>query len=42
MTENELELISVIRQSDDPIQAVITAIEICTDWLKGSATHDPC
>ena len=42
LSPEELELIRIIRQSDDPIQAVITAIEICADWLKGSATHDPC
>lgn len=42
MTENELELFHILQQSDDPIQSVITVIEICTDWLKGSAAHDPC
>ena len=34
MTDNELILIEAIRQSADPEKALITAIEIITDFLK--------
>ena len=34
MTENELELIHAIRQSDDPVKATVTAIQIIHDYLN--------
>ena len=36
MTNTELELLNLIRNSDDPEQAIITAIKIITDYLKQS------
>ena len=34
MTQNELELINIIRNSNNPNQAVITATKIILDYLK--------
>lgn len=34
MTENEIELIEMIRNNPNPEQALVTAIEIIIDFLK--------
>ena len=34
MSENELELIKIIRESEDPAKAMITAIEIIRDYIN--------
>jgi hypothetical protein len=34
MTENERELINLIRESDNPQQALATAMELMIDFLK--------
>lgn len=34
MTENELELINMIRNHDDPEKALLTAVKIVTEFLK--------
>lgn len=34
MTENEKELIKLIRESDDPQQALATAMELMIDFLR--------
>ena len=36
MTNTELELLNLIRNSDDPEQALLIAIKIITDYLKQS------
>ena len=47
MTANEKELISIIRENDKPEEAVVTAIEIISGFLKllgssqGQAVADP-
>ena len=43
MTNNEQELIDIIRKSEDPQQAVITAIEIICQYIKqhGSLPAQP-
>ena len=33
MTQNEMELIRIIRESEDPAKAMVTAIQIMTDFL---------
>ena len=33
MTQNEMELIRIIRESEDPAKAVVMAIKIMTDFL---------
>lgn len=34
MSENELELIKIIRESEDPEKAMITAIKIIRDYIN--------
>ena len=34
MSENELELIKIIRESEDPAKAIVTAIEIICDYIN--------
>jgi hypothetical protein len=34
MSENELELIKIIRESEDPAKAMITAIKIIRDYIN--------
>ena len=34
MSENELELIKIIRESEDPAKAMVTAIEIICDYIN--------
>ena len=34
MSQNEIELISVIQASGDPVDAIFTAIEVFTSFLK--------
>ena len=47
MTENEIELLKLIHENDKPEEAVMTAIEIISDFLKqlgssqGQAAVDP-
>ena len=38
MTENELELIKIIRENDNPEYAIMTATAIILDFLK---SHEP-
>ena len=33
MTQNEIELIRIIRESEDPAKAMVLAIQIMTDFL---------
>lgn len=33
MTQNEMELIRIIRESEDPAKAMVMAIQIMTDFL---------
>ena len=33
MTQNEIELIRIIRESEDPAKALVMAIQIVTDFL---------
>ena len=33
MTQNEIELIRIIRESEDPAKALVMAIQIMTDFL---------
>ena len=40
MTENEKELIELIRNSKDPEKALITAVNIIVDFLKSGAGID--
>ena len=35
MTENEMELIRLIRESKDPAKAMVTAVEIICQFLQG-------
>lgn len=37
MTENEVKLIEMIRNSKDPEKALITAVEIIVDFLKNGS-----
>lgn len=40
MSANELELINMIRESEDPAKAMITAIEIICKYIeKNKQTH---
>ena len=39
MTDKEKELIGLIRESDDPEQAIVTAVEIILSFLK---QHESC
>lgn len=44
MTNNEMELIKLIRENDNPIQALMTAIIIVQGYLKQrglDSTQDP-
>lgn len=47
MTANEIQLINMIRENDKPEEAVVTAIDIISDFLKqlgssrGQAAADP-
>lgn len=34
MNENEMNLIGLIRESDDPEKALVTAVEVITDFLE--------
>jgi hypothetical protein len=34
MSENEMKLIGMIRESDDPEKAIVVAVEVITDFLK--------
>ena len=34
MTPNEQELISIIREAEDPTEALVTAFFILCDWLR--------
>ena len=34
MNENEMKLIGMIRESDDPEKALVVAVEVITDFLK--------
>lgn len=34
ITDTELELINIIRKSDDPAQALLTATDAITEYLK--------
>lgn len=34
MTENELELLSMVRENDNPEQALITAVDIIVQYLN--------
>lgn len=34
MTENERELIKLIRENDNPQQALVTAVDVITSFLK--------
>ena len=34
MTENEIELLQIIRENENPEKALITAIEIITKYLE--------
>ena len=34
MTQNEMELIRIIRESEDPAKAMVMAIQIMTDFLE--------
>jgi hypothetical protein len=34
MTENEMELINIVRSNDNPIQALMTAIIVVQGYLK--------
>ena len=34
MTQNEMELIRIIRESEDPAKALVMAIQIMTDFLS--------
>ena len=36
MTENEIQLLNLIRNNENPEQALVTAIQIITDYLKQS------
>ena len=36
MTENELKLIELIRENDNPEEAIITAVSIITSFLEQS------
>lgn len=38
MTENEKELIQIIRESDDPAKAFIIALDIICQYINGSDT----
>lgn len=40
MTENEVKLIEMIRNSKDPEKALITAVNIIVDFLKSGAGID--
>lgn len=33
MNENEMKLIGLIRESDDPERAIVVAVEVITDFL---------
>lgn len=33
MSESELELIKIIRESDDPVKAMVTAIEVICQYI---------
>ena len=37
MTQNEMELIRIIRESEDPAKALVIAIQIITEYLE--TTH---
>ena len=34
MTDNELKLIELIRENDNPAEAIVTAVDIITSFLK--------
>lgn len=40
MSENELVLINMIRESEDPAKAMITAIEIITQYINTMSNWD--
>ena len=40
MTENEVKLIEMIRNSRDPEKALVTAVNIIVDFLKSGAGID--
>ena len=39
MNENEMKLIGMIRESDDPEKALVVAVEVITDFLR---QHSVC
>lgn len=39
MSENELELINMIRESEDPAKAMVTAIEIICKYIEKINKH---
>ena len=41
MTKNEQELINIIRTSENPQQAMVTAIDIITQYIKNSGGGVP-
>lgn len=40
MTENEIKLLNLIRNNENPDQALVTAIQIITDYLKQSESFE--
>ena len=40
MSENELELINMIRESEDPAKAMVTAIEVILQYIKNNCDSD--
>lgn len=39
MTENEMELINIVREQDDPVQALRVAIETILSYLKQRGSY---
>jgi hypothetical protein len=39
MTKNEIELLTLIRENDNPEEALMTAIEIITSFLEQSVSY---
>ena len=40
MTENELKLIELIRENDNPEEAILTAVSIITSFLEQSQSFE--
>lgn len=40
MAQNEIELIRIIRESEDPAKALVTAIQIMTEFLSAHGSKE--